>query len=54
MLLIVLVTCVWGPQFLLWVLQWDGQKGFQARGDLYISILLISPIPQVTGSEGFH
>lgn len=47
-LLIVSVICVCTPQFLLWFLQWDVQKEFQARDDLYISVLLISPIPQVT------
>lgn len=48
MLLIVVVICVCTPEFLLQVLQWDIQKEFQARDELWISILLISPVSQVT------
>lgn len=47
-LVIVVVTCVCTYEFLLWVLQWDIQKEFQASDDLCISILLTSPVSQVT------
>lgn len=36
------------PWFLLWFLQWDVQDEFWARDAIYISILLTTPIPQVT------
>lgn len=45
---IVVVSCDCAPRFLMWVLQWDVQDEFWARDDIYISILLTSPIPQVT------